>query len=383
MLFRSLNVVVSKSLRVSFLASTRFLTALFAFLLFYFLSCDETIVYPPGYDCGDNDSIGVWKFLGLENETVTAIAVHPQKPNIIFAGTGKDFSAGIPGRLYRSVDCGNTWQVLFEGVGYSQSVSQVVFDPKNSNIVYAIPHPLLKSTDGGNTWKDVSNGIKLDWETRVSQIAIDPTNSKIIYAGTGGFFGGSLYKSTDGSTTWTNLYRNEVETPGLRNGVISLAIDPNNSNIIYAGTADAGVLLKSTNAGFTWEITGLGQTGQLIMGLTIDNKSSQTIYAGISWNGFMKSADGGNSWRQFNEGIEDTVNGICIIINPETSEFFAVTSMHDNGWIYHKKQEQLEWERFGIDALRVSYYYSDIFLTNDFTSLLFGSKGGIYKLKLK
>jgi len=41
MLFRSLNVVVNKSLKVSFLASTSYLTALFAFLLFYFLSCDD------------------------------------------------------------------------------------------------------------------------------------------------------------------------------------------------------------------------------------------------------------------------------------------------------------------------------------------------------
>jgi len=57
--------------------------------------------------------------------------------------------------------------------------------------------------------------------------------------------------------------------------------------------------------------------------------------------------------------------------------------MNDSGWLYYRKQEQLEWKRFGIEALRVSYYYSDIFLTNDFAFLLFGTKGGIYKIKLR
>jgi photosystem II stability/assembly factor-like uncharacterized protein len=383
MLFRSLNVVVSKSHKISFQVSTWFSAAIIALLFLYLLSCDETVVYPPGYDCGDNDSIGVWKFLGLENETVTAIAVHPQKSNIIFAGTGKDFSAGIPGRLYRSIDCGKTWQVLFEGIGYSQSVSQVIFDPNNSNILYAIPHPLLKSTDGGNTWKDISNGITLDWETRVMQIAIDPTNTNIIYAGTGGFFGGSLYKSTNGGLSWQNLYRSEEETPGLRNGVISLAIDPNNTNIIYAGTADAGFVLKSLDAGYTWEVTGLGSTGQLIKSLTIDNYSAQTIYTAISHIGFMRSLDAGGSWQFFNDGLPDSVSGIKLIINPFTDEIFCVTVFiqdEDDGGIYKKNYVNHSWKKIGITTVKL-YYYSDILLSSNGNYLYFGSTG-LYRMRI-
>ncbi|NWG29373.1 MAG: hypothetical protein HXY48_12670 [Ignavibacteriaceae bacterium] len=381
MLFRSLNVVVSKSHEISFQVSKWFSAAIIALLFLYLLSCDETIVYPPGYDCGDNDSIGVWKFLGLENETVTAIAVHPQKPNIIFAGTEKDFSAGIPGRLYRSIDCGKTWQVLFEGVGHSQSVSQVVFDPKNSNIVYAIPHPILKSTDGGNTWKDISNGIALDWETRVSQIAIDPINPKIIYAGTGGFFGGTLYKSTDNGTSWINLYRNEDETPGLRDGVISLAIDPNNSNKIYAGTAWRCLILKSTNAGYTWIVS--NDTDGLINSITIDHNSSQTIYTAIGQLlGFKRSLDGGNSWHSFNEGLGDSVSGVKIITNPVNTDLFSLAFSNSNTGVFVKKQSNEVWEKFNTSNIIISSY-SDIYITKDGRYLFLGSYSGMYKIKLE
>src|SRR5690606_14515953 len=259
-------------------------------LFLSFASCDVINNDKVERECDDTDSVGVWKFLGLENETVTAIAVHPQKTNIIFAGTGKDFSAGIPGRLYRSDDCGETWQVLFEGVGDAQSVKQILFDPDNPNIIYANPHPILKSTDGGSTWKDISSGIRLDWETSVQSIAIDPANSNIIYAGTGGFFGGTLYKSTDSGKSWSELYRNEDETPGLRDGVISLAIDPNNSNIIYAGTAWRCLILKSTNVGYTWIVS--NDTDGLINSITIDHNSSQTIYVAIGQLlGFKRSLD--------------------------------------------------------------------------------------------
>lgn len=332
-------------------------------------------------DCNDHDTVGVWKFLGLENETVTAIAVHPQKPNIIFAGTGKDFSAGIPGRLYRSVDCGKTWEVLFEGIGYSQSVNQIEFDPNNSNVIYAIPHPILKSTDGGSTWKDISKGIRLDWETRVGSFVIDPANTHIIYAGTGGFFGGTLYKSTDGGKSWKDLYRNEDETPGLRDGVISLAIDPTNSNIIYAGTAWRCLIVKSTNAGYTWIVS--NDTDGLINSINIDHYSSQTIYAAVGQSvGFMRSLDGGNSWQSFNEGLGDSVSGGKIITNPKNTDLFSLAASKDNSGVFIRKLSNQVWEKFSPSNIVISSY-SDIYIPEDGKYLFLGSYSGVYKIKLE
>lgn len=383
MLFRSLKVVVSKSHEISFQVSTWFSAAIIAFLFLYLLSCDETIVYSPGYDCGDNDSIGVWKFLGLENERVCAITVHPQKPNIIFVGTSKDFSAGIPGRLYRSIDCGKTWKVLFEGVGDAQSVNQILFDPDNPKIIYAIPHPVLKSTDGGNSWKDASDGIRLDWETSVQSIVIDPLDHSVLYAGTSGFFGGSLYKSTNSGKSWKDLYRTEEETPGLHDGVISLAIDPINNNVIYAGTAWRGLIIKSVDAGYGWTI--VNEAHQLINNLIIDYNSTQSVYAAVSYDGFSRSLDGGDSWLSFNEGLGDTVYGERININPLNSDLFSIAYYLDGmgnyltGGVYTLNQNDQIWKNISL----INLIFYSLFITEDGRYLYCGTNGGLYKIKLE
>ena len=349
------------------------------------ISCNNNSINPlPGKSCGDNDSVGVWKFLGLAEETINAIAVNPEKQNIIYAGTSKDFSAGIPGRIYRSTDFGRNWTKIMERNDYS--FTQVLYDPNNSNIIYAVPYMLIKSTNGGITWKDISNGIRLDYDTRVSKIAINPKNSNIIYAGTGGFFGGTLYKSTNGGESWTDLYRNEDETPGLRNGVISLAIDPVNDNIIYAGTAFIGVIIKSIDAGHTWGITGLGETDQLIKSITIDNNSTQTVYTAIDHSGFFRSLDGGNSWQSFNEGLGDSAQAIKIIQDKKNFDLFGLASSKDTegtyvAGLYIRKMSNSVWNKISIENT-ITDSDSDIFITDDGKDLYFGTYKGIYKIEL-
>jgi hypothetical protein len=68
-------------------------------------------------------------------------------------------------------------------------------------------------------------------------LAIDPNNTSVVYAGTAGT---GAFKSVDGGATWNPL---NVDTT-----VWSLYVDPSNSNVIYAGSNGDGVF-KSTNAG--------------------------------------------------------------------------------------------------------------------------------------
>lgn len=76
-------------------------------------------------------------------------------------------------------------------------------------------------SEGINSW---TSGIMAD----VLSLATDPDNPNIIYAGT---YGSGVYKSTNGGDTWSQVGLNYKDT-----GVYELTIDPRNSRIIYAGT---------------------------------------------------------------------------------------------------------------------------------------------------
>ncbi len=338
--------------------------------------------------CTDTDSIGVWKHLGLSGKNVTAIAVHPEKPNIILAGTSSDFSTGTPAELFLSADCGHTWGKVLNLENSIFKFTDIKFDPDNPDIVYATPLPVIKSTDGGIHWKEISTGLNVNWETRVSTIAINPINSNIIYIGTAGYFGGSIYKSTDGGENWKDIGgEDNVYDPGdpdivrLKSGVTAIAIDPNNPGIIYAGTAQLGDVLKSMDGGHTWKLTSLMDKG-IIHSLTIHPQNSQVIYAGTWREGFFKSEDGGDTWFEFNENVPDSVAGLKLLIDPITFDLFALYSGHGIGLYYMSKNEN-SWKKIGIESI-IEYQYSSMSLSSDNKYLYFGSKyQGIYRMRLR
>lgn len=101
----------------------------------------------------------------------------------------------------------------------------------------------------------------------VGAIEIDPNNHNIIYAGTGDFdaaddFGEGIMKSTDGGSTWTQLAADvfapyTTNTPIMANqNVGQIKVNPSNSNTIFVGTRFD--LFVSNNAGVNWTRCGFG-----------------------------------------------------------------------------------------------------------------------------
>ena len=142
---------------------------------------------------------------------------------------------------------------------------------------------------------------------RVRSIAIDPNNPSIIYAGS---VSGGIWKSTDGGASWI------PKADFASNMVIGcLAIDPTNSNIIYAGTGEGyfnvdalrGIgVLKSTDAGETWTVlntfisAGPNYYYYFINKIVINPTNPQVLFAAVSNNseGIWKSTNGGTSWNE-------------------------------------------------------------------------------------
>jgi|GEM_PF-991918 len=312
-----------------------------------------------------------WRFLGLADEAgVTSIAVDPTNPNIIYAGTMYDFSAGIDGKLFKSTDAGTTWDTLVIGGSYTN----VLIDPLNSNIVYATPRGIIKSCDGGQTWQSITNGIYLPAETQVGSLIMNPKNSEILYVGTGGFSGGDFYMSYDGGLHW-----NKTPSDSLGDGVKSIAIDPIDTNNIYAGTAFRGILWKSSDAGETWVRTGLGETNLLIHDIFIDPDQPSAIFAGLK--GVFKTENGGINWENISQGLPTNYH-VRKIQKSSSARLFLVGTFDDDGGIYEYSFLQKLWVKVGIDILHASYYYSGLKISPNSNNLYYGGKG-IYVMKLK
>ncbi len=162
---------------------------------------------------------------------------------------------------------------------------------------------------------------------RVVDLEFDPVNPGIIYAG---FSTGGVFKSFDAGNTWLPIFDQQaVLTVG------DIAIDPNNSNIIYVGTGEAngghnnfpgGGVFKSTDAGLTWNFLGL--EGTISIGrIVINPQNSNVLYlasvgsyfAPNPERGIYKSTDGGLTWEH-SLFISDTTGAIDIIIDPDNPD---------------------------------------------------------------
>ena len=222
---------------------------------------------------------GVWKttdfgrtwtpiFDDQPTGSVGSIAIAPSDPNVIYVGSGEglarpDLSVGDG--IYKSTDAGKTWTHL--GLRDGQQIPYIVVDPRNANrlFVAVLGHPygpneergVYRSTDGGATFQKV---LSKDENTGASDLEFDPKNPDIVYAclweqrqgpwENGAWAGttGGIFKSIDGGTTWRQLTRG-LPSEGIVQADIAVA--PSDGNRMYATVANPQTvgIYRSDDAG--------------------------------------------------------------------------------------------------------------------------------------
>ena len=134
---------------------------------------------------------------------------------------------------------------------------------------------------------------------------------------------GNKVKKTD----YSPLLKQRVLLPFLKSGemetwkslklydgeVTSIVRDPENCNIAYAGTRDAGVF-KTTDGGLTWSPARNGLTFAPIRELSIDTEDPARIYAGTDYDGIWMTDDSCKTWHQTD--YEGDMITFHIIIDP-------------------------------------------------------------------
>ncbi len=214
---------------------------------------------------------------GFKGDIVTALAINPQAPSTIYAGTRT-------GAL-KSTDGGNNWTQINTGLG-SASVVAIVVDPATPSTVYLAADRVYKSTDGGSHWSLASTGMS---GFSLMSLAIDPVTPATLYVGT---YGGPIYKTINAATTWT-----ASSNPQTLSFVVSIAVDPITPTTIYAAAdMSNGGIFKSTDGGGNWQRIANTQISAYGQSVTVNPVNPSIVFASSLSTGLFKSTDGGSNW---------------------------------------------------------------------------------------
>jgi len=257
---------------------------------------------------------------GLTGSSIRKLVVDPATPSTLYAGL-----AG--GNVAKSVDGGATW-TLTKITFSTSSVTEIAINPAAPSIIYASGFSrgafVDKSTDAGTTWRhsvDPGNGGTFGQgfgALGVPVLAIDPNATSTIYAGTRATStSGEIYKSVNGGFDWT-LSLTGVSL--LRDMAIS------STGAIYAAARFSGVR-KSVNGGGSWTVMNNGITNKSAEVLVIDPVTPSTVYLGTANGGIFKSMDAGASWMAINSGLTTSFINSLVIDPSNPSILYAANSV--------------------------------------------------------
>jgi photosystem II stability/assembly factor-like uncharacterized protein len=231
-----------------------------------------------------------WTNIGPPGGFILSIATAPTSPGTVYAGT-------YEGGIYKTANAGVMWKPIDNGDAQLGTVYSLAVSPDDANVVYAGGGNVYKTTDGGSTWQALETGMIY---ATVQALAIDPNASQTIYAGTDR---GGIYKSADGGQSWASVSDGLTDTD-----VTALRVSPFSSSTLYAGTSQ-GYVFRSDNGGSSWTAASNGLPGNwAIAAIAFDAQTPGIAYAG-SASGVYKTVDGGTTWNALNAGLPTDNSG--------------------------------------------------------------------------
>ncbi len=239
--------------------------------------------------------------------------------------------------VFRSIDGGSTWSYVLVGATASvvaHPTQPATFYAGNSDFATMSRRGIYKSTDNGATWTLLPPlpDVVLANIDRV-ELATTVTAPNLVYASVGDPTGGlaGLFVWDDAAGTWTHL-----AATGLNGGSYStdfgtqawydlaLAIDPRNASRLYL----AGIRgFRSDDGGATFRPMG-GEVHVDWHSIAIDPRNPDILYAGTD-GGVFVSTDNGNSWVSRNAGLTVTQYYPGISVTPNGSQIMG--GSQDNG----------------------------------------------------
>lgn len=254
-----------------------------------------------------------WQYAGGPfAQNVTAVLVDEKLPGTVYAGLSN-------GDVYVSRDNGSTWSRSGEVRGRA-TINCFAQDSDTPDRIYAATSSgLAVSVDRGKNW----NPVRLPLTGGCRTIAIDPWNTSVVYAGT---MKKGILKTTNAGATWQVL-GDSVSADFLSRGVYTIVVDMSKPDLVAAAIEGVGIV-RTTNAGTTWSrVTDeFASGGSDITHIVLGPAASGTIVYSTSSGNILKSVNDGQSWSPTRYGQEADAIYSLLIDPAHPSTIYAGTS---------------------------------------------------------
>ncbi len=339
-----------------------------------------------------------WTWLGPGNigGRIRAIITHPTDPNTLWIGAAS-------GGVWKTVTGGSDWFPLMDFLP-SMAVSAMAIDPGNPNILYAatgeglasgLPGAgIFKSNNGGATWNQLAatTGAKY-----INDLAIHPTNGQILLAAVSVGGDGEIWRSLDGGLTWNST----LAVPGEQ--FTDVAMDPDDPSIVLASTTNRCYRSDIVGNPGTWDLISTGLPG----GLPADpgratfsfGVGNDVVYASCDvarpedptqQGEIWLSADNGLTWEQratpYHLGKQGTYDNV-IWLEPGSTQniMFGGINLYKsyNGGILYYSMSNWAAYHTGLSAHADQHVIvPGIQYGNNDATIYFGNDGGIQRTEI-
>jgi photosystem II stability/assembly factor-like uncharacterized protein len=257
------------------------------------------------------DSGKTWKKIGLaQTQHISRIVIHPKNPDIVFvAAQGALYGPTQDRGIYKSVDGGLNWKKTLYVNDLTGAV-ELSMDANAPDILYAAmwEHQrkpnivisggagsgLYKSMDAGETWTELTEGLPK--EKGKMAIAVSPANSEKVFAlieSDSNADKGGLFVSEDAGKHW-NMVSGDNRLVQRAWYYIEVFADPNNENVVYVMSAP---FLRSIDGGKTWEDLSVAHGDYHDLWINPDDSNNMVL---ADDGGASISFDFGKNWSSQN-----------------------------------------------------------------------------------
>ena len=314
----------------------------------------------------------VWKNVAVAGMGfVTGLVSHPHEPDLIYARTDV-------GGIYRWDGSTSSWVQLLDQEHDRYSIESIALDPNNPNVIYAATGAytrnsdgeVLKSADRGKTWAAtnlitpagtrVRMGGNEEWRWIGERLAVDPNNSQVIY------FGSrldGLYRSTNGTKSWQAV--KSFSDKGTKGGIAFVVFDrrsgksaqpsPKKSQTLYVGVMGGGVY-RSTNGGTNWvHLTGSPDASPQQAALTAEGTLYTTFFAtGENTRGGVWKYEG-DRWFEITPSSNKNYSAISIDAHNPKQLLVATYPLSPEG-LYRSTDGGRQWQQIKLRVETPSWW---------------------------